>query len=59
MTRAKYAISFFSPVQGRVPARPIPILFVAATIKVSSRGVMLESLFAVWSELDGIDMVET
>lgn len=44
VTRAKYAISFFSPVQGNVPPRPIPILLVAATIKVSSLGVMVESL---------------
>jgi hypothetical protein len=39
VTRAKYAISFFRPVQGRVPPRPMPILFVAATIRVNSRGI--------------------
>lgn len=41
MTRAKYAISFFNPVHGSVPALPMPILFVAATIRVSSRAGMV------------------
>ena len=44
VTRAKYAISFFNPVQGRTPQRPMPILLVAATIKVRSWGFMLESI---------------
>jgi hypothetical protein len=43
VTRAKYAISFLKPVHGRVPARPMPILFVAATMRVRSRGPMLGS----------------
>ena len=36
VTRAKYAISRFRPVQGSVPPKPIPILFVAATMTVNS-----------------------
>jgi hypothetical protein len=41
--RAKYAISFFKPVQGNVPAFPMPILVVAATIRVNSRGTIFVS----------------
>jgi len=41
VTRAKYAISLFNPVQGRVPAKPMPILFVAATISVNSRDAIV------------------
>jgi hypothetical protein len=41
VTRAKYAISFLRPVQGNVPAFPMPILDVAATIRVSSCGSMV------------------
>ena len=40
VTRAKYAISFFKPVQGSVPRSPMPILDVAATMRVrSGRGM--------------------
>jgi len=42
--RAKYAISFLSPLHGRELFMPIPIWFVAATIRVSSRGNMIEVL---------------
>ena len=38
MTRAKYAISRFRPVQGRVPLRPMPMSRVAASTRVSSSG---------------------
>ncbi len=41
VTRAKYAISFLRPVQGNVPAFPMPMLEVAATIRVSSCGSMV------------------
>lgn len=46
--RAKYAISFFSPFQGRELLSPIPIWFVAATMRVSSRGSMFD-----WDEVPG------
>jgi hypothetical protein len=36
VTRAKYAISRLRPVQGRLPLRPMPICWVAATMRVSS-----------------------
>lgn len=42
VTRAKYAISFLNPFQGSPPPFPIPILLVAATIKVRSPGLMFE-----------------
>jgi hypothetical protein len=38
VTRAKYAISRFRPVQGRVPLRPMPMSRVAARTRVSSSG---------------------
>lgn len=47
MTRAKYAISFFNPVQGRVPLRPMPIFVVAATMRVSSRGGIVDKVVVV------------
>ena len=47
VTLAKYAISFCSPVQGSVLARPMPILLVAATIKVSSRAAIMDSFSRV------------
>jgi hypothetical protein len=50
VTRAKYAISFFNPVQGSVPARPMPMFRVAATIKVNSKGIMVEDGAASLSE---------
>jgi len=46
VTRAKYAISFFKPVHGSVPALPIPILRVAATIKVNSTGSIFDEVLA-------------
>ncbi len=55
VTRAKYAISFLSPVQGSVPPRPIPILLVAATIKVSSRAIIVE-LLSIAAEYDSTEL---
>lgn len=55
VTRAKYAISLFSPVQGSVPPRPIPILLVAATIKVSSCGIIVE-LLSIAAEFDSTEL---
>jgi hypothetical protein len=55
VTRAKYAISFLSPVQGSVPPRPIPILVVAATINVSSRGIIVE-LLPIAADFDSTEL---
>lgn len=40
---AKYAISFFNPVHGRVPRMPMPISRVAARTRVSSNGSIVFS----------------
>lgn len=40
VTRAKYCISFLRPFQGMVPWKPMPMLRVAATMRVSS-GVVI------------------
>ena len=55
VTRAKYAISFFSPVHGKVPARPIPMFRVAATINVNSTGSIFDD--GVASLPDGMTLV--
>jgi hypothetical protein len=57
VTRAKYAISFRNPVQGSAPLRPMPICWVAATMRVSSgrafAAVAAAAAAAVeWGEVD-------
>jgi len=63
VTRAKYAISFFRPVQGSVPLSPMPkmpFFAVAATIMVSSgRGIAGSSGDAVVIVAGDIERVVT
>lgn len=42
VTRAKYCISFLRPFQGMVPWKPMPMLRVAATMRVSSGVAMVD-----------------
>lgn len=48
VTRAKYCISLRKPFQGMEPLSPIPIDRVAATIKVSSTGCIVDRFICTW-----------
>lgn len=55
MTRAKYCISRLRPFQGMVPWKPMPMLRVAATMRVSS-GVAMAVMLVI--RVMCVDVVE-
>jgi hypothetical protein len=50
VTRAKYCISLRSPVQGMVPLRPMPMVRVAATMRVSSGCMAIFVVFFIFGD---------